>query len=142
MDIDANHEMPEIPVSVAVLLSQGRCWIQKRVGSGHLDGFWEFPGGKVENGETSLQALIREVREETGLSLETSCPVLFMRHSHPYSSFTAKLHFYLCRLEAPIALEAGAWIPIEDVDKYDFPPANQVVLERLKSLARKRPERP
>ena len=63
------REEERVEVAVAVLLKQGRVWIQKRRGTGHLDGFWEFPGGKVLSGEEPLQAVLREVSEETGFEL-------------------------------------------------------------------------
>ena len=142
MDIDLDHEMPEVEISVAVLMDREKCWIQQRRGPGHLAGFWEFPGGKVEEGETSLQALIREVREESGLALEHNLPRLFLVHSHFYGCFRVKLHFYLCRLEVSFPLEGGRWVSVEDLDEYTFPPANIGVLQRLKSLPRRRPKKP
>lgn len=126
-----------VEVAAAVILSQGRVWIQRRQGTGHLDGLWEFPGGKVRQGERPQQAAMREVREETGLKLEASSLQLLQRLDYIYPDRPLRLHFFLCRLEGsqvPSLPREGLWVELADLENYPFPPANRAVLDLLRLL--------
>ena len=111
----------------------GRYLITRRRAGTHLEGLWEFPGGKREAGETLEECLRRELAEElTGLfaigeKLET------VRWEYPEK--TVVLHFYRCRLEAgsitPTEAQAMAWAGPEDLRRLSFPPADAALIARL-----------
>lgn len=125
--------IPHHHIVVAVVRRHGRYLIGRRPASGLLGGMWEFPGGKIEPGETHEQALVREVREETGLEIRVGDPVATVDHA--YSHFAVTLHVYACRA---IAGRAKAhfhselkWVPRSQLDEYAFPAANRRFLDNL-----------
>lgn len=96
---------------------------------------WEFVGGKVEPGETKPQALIRECREELGITV--SPHALFMELDHVYPDLTIHLSLYHCSIAAgiPQLLEHNdlRWITPSDIPQYDFCPADAEILERIQA---------
>lgn len=94
---------------------------------------WEFVGGKVEPGETKEEALIRECREELGVTL--SVGEVFMEVTHTYPDLTVHLTLFQAAIQAgePQKLEHRdlRWITREEIGQYPFCPADQVILERL-----------
>jgi len=97
---------------------------------------WEFVGGKVEQGETDEQALIRECREELGITL--SVGDLFMGVTHQYPDLTVDLCLYNASIASgePQKLEHNdiQWITVDEIPNYDFCPADEDILARLKLL--------
>lgn len=95
---------------------------------------WEFVGGKVEPGETKEEALIRECREE--LAVTVSVGEVFMEVTHQYPDLTVHLTLYHAAIAAgvPQKIEHNdiRWITVEEIDRYPFCPADDVILERLK----------
>ena len=96
---------------------------------------WEFVGGKVEPGETKPQALIRECREELGITV--SPQALFMELDHVYPDLTIHLSLYHCTIAAgiPQLLEHNdlRWITPSEIPQYDFCPADAEILERIQA---------
>ncbi|HSR68857.1 MAG TPA: (deoxy)nucleoside triphosphate pyrophosphohydrolase [Acidobacteriota bacterium] len=133
-----------VQVAVAVLLHGSNVWVHKRRRTGHLDGLWEFPGGKIEEGESPLQALLREVREETGIELQgDACrPLRVVRHDYPQRR--VELHFFLCPLRTAGAAGGGPgnsaregegrWVGIDDLTGLSLPRANHPVVDDLQRL--------
>jgi mutator protein MutT len=122
---------PETLIAVAVVRQSGRVLIGKRPPDVPLAGFWEFPGGKVRQGEQPEEAAVRECREETGLEIRLEGPceeVVF-----PYQHGRLRIHFFLARpAGAPAAIQAPfCWAPLSELAGYRFPPANRSVLRRL-----------
>ena len=113
-------------VALALIWRGGRWLLQRRApGNPVLPGLWEFPGGKVEEGETLGAALERELQEETGLVLLTarSCLVL---------EGTPRLHPFLVEAGGePSTVLAWGWFTIEEMRRLPIPPRNRVLLERL-----------
>ena len=121
---------------VAALIRQGdRFLICKRPAEKARGLLWEFPGGKVEPGETQTQALIRECREELAVSIETGA--LFMDVTHSYADLTIHLSLYeaLIRQGTPELLEHTdlKWIRADEIEDYTFCPADVAFLEKLEN---------
>lgn len=125
--------IPHHDIVVAAIRRRGRYLIGKRPAGGLLGGLWEFPGGKVEPDESHEQALQREVREETGLSVQLVLRLATVEHT--YSHMAVTLHVYLCEAAAGQARayyhEELKWIPRPQFDRYAFPAANRRFMDRL-----------
>ena len=116
------------------LVRRGDCFlIQKRPESGLLGGLWEFPGGKIEAGESGEEALLREIKEETGLDVDLGKKIGTINHA--YTHFKITMSAWFCDWvggEAQTnAASENKWIPLADINKYAFPKANLKVLELI-----------
>ncbi len=115
-------------VAVAMVDVDGRILLGQRPAHKHLGGLWEFPGGKVEPGETPEAALIRELHEELGVDIRASClaPLTFVSHS--YERFHLLMPLYVCRQwkgkVTPKENQALAWVPANRLRDYPMPPAD------------------
>jgi A/G-specific adenine glycosylase len=124
-----------IEVAVGLLLRQGKIFVQKRPPDGLMPHLWEFPGGKVEEGETPEAALIREFREELELDICGLDKIIRLRHN--YTSFKVTLHAYFCTLkdstQEPVIRRAvdARWVPPEALQDFAFPAANRKLIELL-----------
>ena len=129
----------EIVEVVAGLIrdGRGRYLITRRRQGTHLEGLWEFPGGKREPDETLEQSLRRELLEELGALFVVGELVETVRWVYPDK--TVVLSFFHCRLEeGPIEPREGQlmqWVPPADLHRYDFPPADAALLAHLGSDA-------
>jgi len=129
MDADSKP----IDVAIAIIVRDGLVLICQRLPGAKLGGFWEFPGGKCESGETAADCARREVREEVELDVmpETELPVI----EHEYVYGRVRLHPFLCRGEEgqpkAIACQQCLWVAPEDLSQYQFPPANQELVAWL-----------
>lgn len=122
-----------VEISVAVLIKQGRVWIQQRSGTDHLDGFWEFPGGKVEPDEAIVDALVREVREEAGCQIQVELIRPIQTDLFQYPDRLVRLHFFLCPVEEGPhhVVNKGRWIRIEEINRFRMPAANEKIVRWL-----------
>lgn len=115
-------------VAAALVDSDGRVLIAQRPDGKQLAGQWEFPGGKVEAGETPETALIRELEEELGITVKQACLAPFVFASHTYESFHLLMPLYLIRRweGEPEAREHKAlkWVRPNDMRNYEMPPAD------------------
>jgi mutator protein MutT len=119
-----------ISVAVAVVESGGQYLIGLRPAGAPLAGLWEFPGGKVQTGESPAEAAVRECREETGLAVAVER--LLMRVVHEYEHGELEIHFFACSpLEGCIAEEPFRWVSRVELPKFEFPAANRALLEML-----------
>jgi 8-oxo-dGTP diphosphatase len=122
--------MKRILVAAAVIRREGRILVAQRPHDKHQGGLWEFPGGKVEPGETVQQALVRELAEELGITPVTSAPLIRISHDYPDKSvcldvrevtdFTGEAHG---REGQPVS-----WVTPAQLDKLDFPAANRAIV--------------
>jgi A/G-specific adenine glycosylase len=125
--------VPHHVVVAGVIWRDGRVLIDRRPAEGLLGGLWEFPGGKVEPGETLDAALRREVREEVDLDVEVGEELAVVRHA--YSHFRITLHAFSCRWRGrrarPLGCDAVKWVRPGSLGRYAFPAANQPILRRI-----------
>jgi mutator protein MutT len=121
-----------VVVSAAVVERGGCFLVTRRLRGTHLEGCWEFPGGKCEPGETREACLEREIQEELGCRIRIDAPLLSV--SHDYPDRTIELHFFRCDLaEEPRALlgQEVRWVPRKDLRSLAFPPADEALLTLL-----------
>jgi 8-oxo-dGTP diphosphatase len=130
---------PLLLVAAAALVdSDGRVLIAKRPIGKSMGGLWEFPGGKVEIGETPEECLIRELNEELGIKVTNPCLAPFVFTSHGYESFHLLMPLYLVRRwEGFVSArehEAIAWVKPERLSDYPMPPADEPLVAWLRDL--------
>ncbi len=122
-------------VAAALVDSDGRVLIAQRPEGKQLAGLWEFPGGKVEPGETPETALIRELEEELGIVVKQACLAPFVFASHTYETFHLLMPLYLIRRWEgdPEAKEHAAlkWVRPNDMRNYPMPPADDPLVAWL-----------
>ncbi len=124
------EKRPPVPshrIAVGVVERGNRVLITRRPPEGLLGGLWEFPGGKIEDGETPEAAVTREIKEEAGLDIEVTSFVARVRHA--YSHFKVELEVYRCRLRGGAEVHLNGptdyrWIVREEFENYAFPKAN------------------
>jgi len=125
-------------VAAALINPEGRVLIAKRPEGKTLSGLWEFPGGKVETGETPDAALIRELKEELSISVSKSCLAPFTFVSHQYESFDLLLLLYVCRVwEGVVSPSEGQslkWVRPLDLKNYPMPPADVPLVAMLRDF--------
>lgn len=123
-------------VSAAVIVEGARVLLTQRVQGAHLAGAWEFPGGKVEDGESPAEALVRELREEIGVEAVVGdvLDVTYWR----YPQKDVLLIFYRASVASgevrDLGVAAHAWVTRDALDGYEFPPADVGVLARLREI--------
>ena len=114
--------------AVALIDSDGRVLLAQRPEGKSLAGLWEFPGGKVEAGESPEAALIRELKEELGIDTWQSCLAPLTFASHAYPEFHLLMPLFACRkwqgIAAPREGQTLAWVRPSDLRDYPMPPAD------------------
>ncbi len=130
---------PILLVAACALVDvDGRVLICKRPQGKALAGLWEFPGGKLESGETPEACLIRELHEELGIEVNTACLAPFVFASHGYESFHLLMPLYLCRrwdgVVTPREHEAIEWVKPSRLGDYPMPPADAPLVAWLRDL--------
>ena len=124
--------------AIALVDIDNRILIAQRPAGKDMAGLWEFPGGKVEPGETPEAALIREVREELGIDTSESCLAPFSFASHAYADFHLLMPLYICRkwLGEPAPREHGAikWVRPMRLGDYPMPPADAPLVAMLRDF--------
>lgn len=131
--------VPHHHIAVAIIWRNGRLFIQRRPDDGLLGGLWEFPGGKVEPGESPEQAAVREVAEETGMRIRLQESL--GKVDHAYSHFRITLHAFHAQIDVPgkaSPVDAAEsvnrerrWVLPKELDAYAFPTANRKLLVGL-----------
>ena len=122
----------------ALVDADGRVLLARRPPGKPMAGLWEFPGGKVHEGETPEEALIRELKEELGVDTAASCLAPFTFASHRYETFHLLMPMYVCRkwqgMATPREGQILAWVPPNRFDDYPMPPADKPLVAMLRDL--------
>ncbi len=124
--------------AVALIDRDGRVLLARRPEGKSMAGLWEFPGGKVESGETPEAALIRELREELGIEVNAACLAPLTFASHGYDDFHLLMPVFACRKWTgsviPMEGQTLAWVRVEDLARYPMPPADVPLIAMLRDL--------
>ena len=125
-------------VACALVDADNRVLLAQRPEGKSLAGLWEFPGGKVEPGETPELALVRELKEELGIDTKTSCLAPLTFASHTYDSFHLLMPLYVCRrywgIPQPLEAQALKWVRPNKLRDYPMPPADEPLISHLIDL--------
>ena len=122
-------------VAVALIDADDRVLVTKRLEGKHMGGLWEFPGGKIEKNESSKNAVIREVFEETSLSIKN--PKYIGEVKHRYSHFKVNISLFLIHIGSETSLgihQEYKWVTRKELDSFALPKANYKMLEILDKL--------
>ncbi|MBN1907509.1 MAG: 8-oxo-dGTP diphosphatase MutT [Deltaproteobacteria bacterium] len=123
----------KIVVTAAIIRHDGKILITERPGGRHLEGLWEFPGGKKEAGEGLEECVKREIREEIGIDINPY--ELLLTVTHEYETKIVELYAFLCSLvsgtPAPLEGQKMQWVDPEELTLYQFPPPDQKIIEIL-----------
>ena len=122
----------------ALINHEGRILIAQRPAGKSMAGLWEFPGGKVEKGETPEAALVREMREELGVEIASEALEAFVFASHAYPDFHLLMPVFLCRQWlgeiTPHEGQEIAWVSSSDLANYPMPPADLPLIPLFRVL--------
>ncbi len=123
-----------IPVVAALIVRDGKLLIARRPAGKHMAGRWEFPGGKLERGESPEQAVEREICEELAVSVRAGRIYQAIAYSYPEKDVL--LLFYAAALVSgeprPVEEAEIRWVAVEELDGYAFAPVDELLVERLK----------
>ena len=135
---DARPDRPVHVVAAVLRDARGRVLLARRTAGRDLAGAWEFPGGKVEPGETALQALARELDEELGIRVRAAEPLISVPQAYPGKRIVLDVHTVHAFEGTPRGRErqALAWAPPEKLSRYPMPPADRPVVAVLTAPGR------
>jgi 8-oxo-dGTP diphosphatase len=128
----AAADRPRLIVTAAVIEAEGRYLVTRRQRGVHLEGYWEFPGGKCDPGETLQDCLRRELREELDTDARIGGELLAVTHEYPER--VVELHFIACELVGtprPLVGQQMRWVARADLPSLQFPPADDELIAVL-----------
>jgi 8-oxo-dGTP diphosphatase len=131
-----NLGLPHKQIGVAVIWNPaGQILIDRRKVGGTMGGLWEFPGGKIEAGETVSECIVREIWEELAIEIVVGKHLISIEHTYPTFHLTLIVHHcqHISGSPQPIESEEIRWVNVSDLDNYQFPAANQAIINALQS---------
>ncbi len=131
-----NVQPPHKVIGVAVIWNQeGQILIDRRLPQGAMGGLWEFPGGKIEPGETVEECIHREIWEELGIKIEVGEHLLTIDHT--YTDLRVSLNVHHCRhvegVPQPLECDQVRWVNLDELDQFTFPQANTQIIDVIQS---------
>ena len=133
-----NIELPHKQIGVAVIWNQtGQILIDRRKVGGTMGGLWEFPGGKIEPGETVAECIVREIREELEIEITVGEHLISIEHTYPTFHLTLTVHHcqHISGVPQPIESEEICWVNVGDLNNYQFPAANIAIINALQNYS-------
>jgi A/G-specific adenine glycosylase len=132
--IPEKRNYKKIQAVIGIIEKKGKFLIQKRPSTGLMADLWEFPGGKIEKGETAKKALRREIKEEIGAEIDGEKFLTKVQHSYTY--FQVTLHAFECDLkEAPfLDRKRHRWVSLEGMKRFPFPSGSAKVIKFLEKI--------
>lgn len=131
---ESREPLPHKQIGVAAIWnSQQQILIDRRPQKGLLGGLWEFPGGKVEPGETVEACIRREIREELGIQVEVGQHLITVEHTYSHFKVTLIVHHchHLSGEPQPLACDEVRWVQLSEIEQYPFPKANLSIIRAL-----------
>lgn len=135
---ESKAPIPHKHIGVAVIWNdQGQVLIDRRKQEGLLGGLWEFPGGKIEPGETVEDCVRREIQEELGIDIAVGDLLCTVTHTYSHFKVTLNVHHctHLSGDPQPIECDEVRWVNLDQIEEYPFPKANIQIIEALKAHA-------
>jgi A/G-specific adenine glycosylase len=132
---EPSSPLPHKTIGVAVIWNeQGQILIDRRRPEGLLGGLWEFPGGKIELGETVEECIKREIQEELGIEIEVGDRLITINHAYSHFSVTLTVHHcrHLTGVPQPIESDEIRWVTLDEIDQFPFPKANSQIIAALR----------
>jgi 8-oxo-dGTP diphosphatase len=129
-----NSNLPQKQIGVAVIWNQSRqILIDKRKPGGAMGGLWEFPGGKIESGETVADCIVREINEELGIEITVGEHLISIEHTYPTFHITLIVHNcqYIGGTPQPIESDEIRWVEVSELHQYEFPEANVAIINAI-----------
>lgn len=133
---------PHKIIGVAVISNdQGQILIDRRRPSGVMGGLWEFPGGKIEKGETVEECIKREINEELGILIEVGKHLITIDHTYTHLRVTLTVHHcrHLTGVPQPLECDEIRWVSLDELDRFAFPEANIQIIAALRESDRSHP---
>ena len=127
--------MKTIEVVAAIIIREGEVFATQR-GYGEFEGWWEFPGGKIESGECPEEALVREIREELDAEIEVG--MLLDTVEWDYPNFHLTMHCFICGLLSDSLHlnehEAATWLTLDTLNSVKWLPADEILLDKIAAI--------
>jgi 8-oxo-dGTP diphosphatase len=127
-------QVPHKQIGVAVISNEaGEILIDKRKMSGAMGGLWEFPGGKIEAGETIVDCILREIQEELAIEISVGEHLITIDHTYPTVRVTLIAHYckHIGGIPQPIESDEIRWVEVGDLHEYQFPDANVAIIQAI-----------
>jgi mutator protein MutT len=126
--------LPHKRIGVAVICDRhGNILIDRRLNKGEMAGLWEFPGGKIEPGETVEACIAREIKEEINLDVKVGDRLILIEHDYPKFKVSLYVHWceYLGGEPETIECQEIRWVAPKDLGEFTFPEANQAIIDAI-----------
>jgi A/G-specific adenine glycosylase len=133
---ESRAAVPHKSIGVAVIWNnEGQVLIDRRRQEGLLGGLWEFPGGKVEPGETIEECIVREIREELGIEIAVGKHLITLDHAYTHFRVTLNVHHcqHLSGIPEAIECDEIRWVSVAELDQFPFPKANEHIIAALRA---------
>jgi 8-oxo-dGTP diphosphatase len=127
---------PHKIIGVAVIWNdQKQILIDRRRPEGVMGGLWEFPGGKIEAGETVEECIKREIYEELGIAIEVAEHLITIDHTYTHLRVTLTVHHcrHLTGVPQPLECDEIRWVSLDELEQFTFPKANNQIIAALKN---------